>query len=108
MSNQPKNNEQQIEIELPAEVAEGHYSNLALIVHSHAEFIIDFIRVMPNVPKAKVKARIVMTPDHAKRLSKALHDNIRKYEQQFGEINDNGQQGFPGLPMNFSGQMGQA
>ncbi|MBN2088184.1 DUF3467 domain-containing protein [candidate division KSB1 bacterium] len=77
---------QQINVELGEKESEGIYSNLAVITHSNAEFIIDFTRVMPNVPKAKVYARIIMTPQHAKALLKALEENIGKFEKQFGEI----------------------
>jgi hypothetical protein len=93
-----KQNQQQLNIELPEDLSEGLYSNLAIISHSPQEFVIDFIRVMPGVPKAKVKSRIVVTPEHAKRLMKALADNVKKYEQQFGAINDKEQ---PILPMNY-------
>jgi len=82
------NNANQLNIELPEEIAEGIYSNLAIISHSNAEFVVDFIRMMPNVPKAKVKARLILTPAHAKRLLKALADNINKFETQFGMIED--------------------
>lgn len=75
-----------IEIELSAQVAEGTYSNLAVITHSTSEFVIDFIRVMPGLPKAPVKARIVLTPEHAKRLLSALEENVKRYEMQFGPI----------------------
>ena len=77
---------QQINIELGEKEAEGIYSNLAIITHSPAEFIIDFTRIVPGVPKAKVHARIITTPQHAKMLMKALKDNIDKYEARFGEI----------------------
>jgi hypothetical protein len=77
---------QQINIELGEKEAEGIYSNLAIITHSPAEFVIDFTRVLPGVPKAKVHARIVMTPQHTKMLLNALKDNIDKYEKKFGEI----------------------
>jgi len=97
MSEQKDKN--QLNIELTEEVAEGTYSNLAIITHSSAEIVIDFIRVMPGVPKAKVKSRILMTPQHAKRLLRALSDNLSKYEQMHGDINDN--EGYGGLPMNF-------
>ncbi len=99
-------NQNQINIELSEEMAEGTYSNLAIITHSNSEFVIDFIRIMPGVPKAKVKSRIVLTPEHAKRLLMALGDNITKYEEQNGtiEIND----GFPPIPMNFGGPTAQA
>ncbi|MBA4250853.1 MAG: DUF3467 domain-containing protein [Chlorobiaceae bacterium] len=82
--NQPQ--QQQINIELGEKEAEGIYSNLAIITHSPAEFIIDFTRIVPGSPKAKVHARIISTPQHAKMLMLALKDNIQKYEQRFGEI----------------------
>jgi hypothetical protein len=84
MSDQPV--QQQINIELGEKEAEGIYSNLAIITHSPAEFVIDFTRVLPGVPKAKVHARVVMTPPHTKMLLNALHDNIDKFEKKFGEI----------------------
>lgn len=85
--NDPKQQpQQQISIELGEKEAEGIYSNLAIITHSPAEFVIDFTRVLPGVPKAKVHARIVMTPQHTKMLLGALGDNIDKYEKKFGEI----------------------
>ena len=77
---------QQINIELGEKEAEGIYSNLAMITHSPAEFVIDFTRMLPGVPKTKVYARIIMTPQHAKSLLKALEDNINKFEKQYGEI----------------------
>lgn len=77
---------QQINIELSEKEAEGIYSNLAIITHSPAEFIVEFTRILPGVPKAKVHARIVMTPQHTKLLLNALNDNIRKFEEKFGEI----------------------
>ena len=86
----------QINIELDEQVAEGIYSNLAIISHSPAEFVVDFTRILPGVPKARVHARIVMTPQHAKLLLQALADNIGKYENQYGEVNVDGQhQPFP-------------
>jgi len=87
MSN-PRNPQpqQQINIELAPEQAEGIYSNLALITHSPAEFVIDFTRILPGVPKTRVYARIIMTPQHAKSLLMALQENIKKYETQYGEI----------------------
>ncbi|MCT4582121.1 MAG: DUF3467 domain-containing protein [Flavobacteriales bacterium] len=89
-------NPNQINIELNEEIAEGTYSNLAIITHSSSEFVLDFIRIMPGVPKAKVKSRVVMTPEHAKKLMRALADNIAKYESVQGVINeDSAQQGFP-------------
>ena len=85
--------EQQIEVELSVEVAEGVYSNLAIITHSNAEFIVDFINMMPGKPKANVKSRIILTPQHAKRLMVALNDNIAKFETQFGKISEGEQRG---------------
>ena len=78
----------QLNIELSDEVAEGIYSNLAIITHSPSEFVIDFIKMMPGVPKAKVKSRLILTPQHAKRLYKALKDNVSRYENSHGEIKD--------------------
>jgi Protein of unknown function (DUF3467) len=77
-----------IDIELTEEIAEGIYSNLAIITHSQSEFVIDFIKMMPGIPKAKVKSRIVLTPQHTKRLVKALADNIATFEQMNGKIKD--------------------
>ena len=84
----------QIQIELKEDVAEGTYANLAIIAHSTSEFVLDFVRMMPGVAKAQVKSRIVMTPEHAKRLAYALQDNLRRYEAQFGEINLPERQGY--------------
>lgn len=100
------NNPNQINIELSEDVAEGVYSNLAMIAHSNSEFVIDFIRLMPGVPKAKVKSRIVITPEHAKRLLQALKDNIDKYEQSFGAIKKSEEA--PKFPINFGGTIGEA
>lgn len=99
-------NANQLQIELSEEMAEGIYSNLAIITHSNSEFVIDFVRVMPGIPKAKVKSRIVLTPDHAKRLLAALNDNINKFEEMNGNIvvNDS----MPPFPINFGGPTGQA
>lgn len=90
----------QLNIELPEEVAEGIYSNLAIISHSQTEFVVDFVRLVPNVPKAKVKSRIILTPTHAKRLLSALADNVRKFENQHGQIKDKDKQQMP--PMSFN------
>ncbi|MDR0871860.1 MAG: DUF3467 domain-containing protein [Prevotellaceae bacterium] len=86
MENQLQN-QNQLNIELRPEVAEGVYSNLAIIGHSSSEFVIDFVRIMPNMPTANVKSRIILTPEHAKRLLQALQDNVVRYENQFGAIN---------------------
>jgi predicted transcriptional regulator len=99
-------NENQLNIELSEEVAEGTYANLAIITHSSSEFVLDFIRVMPGVPKAKVKSRVILTPEHAKRLLSALQDNIEKFEEANGRVKI--QNDPTGFPMNFGGTMGQA
>ncbi len=88
-------------IELPEEIADGVYSNLAIISHSQSEFVVDFIRMVPNVPKAKVKSRVIITPQHAKRLLKALNDNVVKFEKQFGPIQEGSQQTI-NYPLNFT------
>lgn len=98
--------ENQINIELSEEIAEGEYANLAMIAHSSSEFVIDFIRLMPGIPKAKVKSRIVITPEHAKRLLAALGDNIHRFEEAFGEIKQTYEE--PSFPMNFGGHVGEA
>lgn len=98
-------NQNQINIELGEDVAEGVYSNLVMISHSPEEFILDFIRVMPGVPKARVKSRIIVTPQHAKRLLGALAENIERYESSHGEIVERTP---PGQPVQFGGPHGQA
>ncbi|ALU75452.1 DUF3467 domain-containing protein [Tenacibaculum finnmarkense genomovar finnmarkense] len=99
------NKEPQLNIELDQDIAEGTYSNLAIINHSVSEFIVDFINIMPGIPKPKVKSRIILTPQHAKRLAKALVENVQKFEQTNGEIKDYEQ--VP-IPMNFGGTTGEA
>jgi hypothetical protein len=103
---EPKN-QGQFNIELSEEVAEGVYSNLAVITHSPAEFVIDFIRIMPGVPKSKVKSRIILTPEHAKRFVAALADNIAKYESVNGPIREVKGSG-PVMPVTFGGPTAQA
>ena len=95
-----------LNIELTEEVAEGTYSNIAIINHSPSEFVVDFLQMMPGVPKAKVKSRIILTPQHAKRLMNALNDNISKFQAQHGEIKDVDPTG--GIPMNFGGPTAEA
>ncbi|MEQ8623914.1 MAG: DUF3467 domain-containing protein [Vicingaceae bacterium] len=97
--------EGKLNIELNEDIAEGIYSNLAIISHSNSEFVFDFIKVMPGLPKAKVKSRIMMTPEHAKRLMRALQDNLAKFEQQHGGVKDAES---PQFPMNFGGPQGEA
>jgi hypothetical protein len=104
--NDPMNqNQNQINIELSDEVSEGIYSNLAVITHSNSEFVVDFIKLMPGVPKAKVKSRIILTPQHAKRLYRALKDNISKFEGVHGVIKETEGGDFP---FQLSGPAGQA
>lgn len=100
------NKEQQVdlEVELTDEIAEGIYANLAVIAHSSSEFVIDFIRIMPNSPKAKVKSRIVLTPENTKRLLMVLQDNINTYEQQLGHIKTPANKQNPPIPMGFGGE----
>lgn len=102
----PKNSSQ-ISIELSEETGQGTYSNLAVITHSASEFVIDFVRIMPGVPKAQVKSRIIVTPEHAKRLVAALEDNIAKYESVHGKIKEVKGSG-PAMPLNFGGPTAQA
>ncbi|MFT6716372.1 MAG: hypothetical protein ACJA0Q_001008 [Saprospiraceae bacterium] len=97
----------QLNIELSEEIADGEYANLVVITHSASEFVFDFVKVMPGVPKAKVKSRVIMTPQHAKRLMQALADNISKFEQANGPIKDL-DSGHGGIPMNFGGPTAQA
>jgi len=97
----------QISIELNEEVAQGVYSNLAVITHSSSEFVIDFVRIMPGIPKAQVKSRIILTPEHAKRLVAAMEDNISKYEAVHGPIKEV-KSSAPVLPMTFGGPTAQA
>jgi hypothetical protein len=94
-----------LNIEISEEMAEGQYANLAIITHSHAEFVLDFVNVMPGTPKSKVKSRIILTPQHAKRLMKALADNIQKYEAVNGMIKDIED---VQIPMHFGGPTAQA
>ena len=98
----------QINIELKEEIAQGTYSNLAIITHSSSEFVVDFVRIMPGVPKAEVKSRIILTPEHAKRLLMALKDNIAKFESIHGPIKDIEGGSGPVIPMNFGGPTAQA
>lgn len=102
-----KHQEQQINIELTEEVAEGIYSNLAIVSHSNAEFILDFIKIMPGIPKGKVKSRIILTPQHAKKLMHIMQENIARFEAQHGDITDINDAP-PGIPMNFGGPVGMA
>jgi len=104
MSDKDKQQQKQINIELDEKIAEGTYSNLAIINHSVSEFVVDFISMMPGAPKAKVKSRIVLTPQHAKKFLKALSDNVNRFEKAHGNIKDYEQ---PTIPLNF-GPTGEA
>ena len=104
MNSIPEQNNQ-LNIEISEEMAEGAYANLAIITHSHAEFVVDFVNVMPGAPKSKVKSRIILTPFHAKRLMKALIDNVKRFEAQYGNIKD---QETTAMPFNFGAPTAQA
>ncbi|MCZ6704375.1 MAG: DUF3467 domain-containing protein [Bacteroidetes bacterium] len=103
--NDAQSEAQQLNIELTEEIAEGVYSNLVMLAHSSEEFILDFIRVMPGVPKARVKSRIIVSPPHAKRLLRALSDNIDRYERAHGEIEETTS---PGPAVHFGMPGGEA
>jgi hypothetical protein len=105
MSEEIKQAPNQLNIEISEEIAEGHYSNLAIITHSHAEFVIDFVNVMPGTPKSKVKSRVILTPQHAKRFMKALTEYVNRFEQINGKIQDLED---VQLPLNFGGPTAQA
>ncbi len=102
---QDQQQEQQLNIELTEDMADGVYSNLVIITHSFAEFVFDYVNVMPNVPKAKVKSRIIMTPAHAKRMMRALVENVKRFEAQHGTIKEQEQ---VNVPFTFGGTTGQA
>ncbi|WP_276484945.1 DUF3467 domain-containing protein [Paraflavitalea pollutisoli] len=104
MDNQDQQ-QNQLNIEISEEIAEGVYANLAIITHSHAEFVIDFVNVMPGTPKSRVKSRIILTPQHAKRFMKALTENVNRFESLNGKIQDLEE---VQLPMNFGGPTAQA
>lgn len=103
--NKPQGN--QINIELPADIAHGVYANLAVISHSPTEFVLDFIQVLPGTPKAQVRSRVILAPQHAKRLLYALKDNVDKYERHHGDI-PLGEEPDEPLPPNFGGPAGYA
>ena len=85
--NEKENKQQgQLQVELPQDVAQGEYANFAIITHSSSDFVVDFARVLPGVPKAQVKSRVILAPEHAKRLLGALQENIVRYEREFGQI----------------------
>ena len=104
MSDNKDPKQKQLNIALDESVADGVYSNLAIINHSASEFIVDFVTVMPGAPKARVKSRVILTPEHAKRFQKALEDNINRFENAYGTIETNDP---PPIPLNF-GPTGEA
>ncbi len=106
MADNKQKQSNQINIELPEDLAEGVFANLAMIGHTNEEFVVDFIRIMPNMPKAKVKSRIVITPQHAKRFMRAMIENVQRYEAQHGPIKENKTP--PNFPMNFNTPKAQA
>ena len=100
-----QNKDSQINIELSEDMAQGVYSNLVAINHRPTEFVLDFIQMMPGVPKAKVPSRVILTPEHAKRLLEALGENVSRYEQNNGDVRTHEP---PKVPLNFGGPTGQA
>ena len=86
MNENENQNQGQFQIDLPQEVAQGEYANFAIITHSSSDFALDFARILPGVPKAQVRSRVILAPEHAKRLLQALQENIVRYEQEFGKI----------------------
>ena len=105
MAEQQQQQQNQLNIEISEEVAEGSYANLAIITHSHAEFVMDFVNVMPGTPKSRVKSRIIFTPMHAKRFMRAMQENIERYEAANGPIKDLEQ---IEIPLTFGGPTAQA
>ena len=95
----------QLNIEISEEIAEGQYANLVIITHSHAEFVVDFVNVMPGTPKSRVRSRIILTPQHAKRFMKALSENVVRFEAANGKIQDLED---VQVPLNFGGPTAQA
>ncbi len=104
MSDNNNKEQQKLNIQIDEDTAQGIYSNLVIINHSPSEFVVDYVNVMPGTPKSKVRSRVILTPQHAKRLLKALNDNIKKYESRHGEIQE---QEKPNIPLNF-GPTGEA
>ncbi len=105
MSDQNDKKQQKLNIQIDDDVAQGIYSNLAIINHSQTEFVLDFVNIMPGSPKNKVRSRIILTPQHAKRLLKALNDNIHRFEKSQGSIKE---QEKTNIPLNFGGPTGEA
>lgn len=108
MDNQQNNNQQGMQIELPQNVAQGEYANFAIITHSSSDFVMDFARILPGVPKAQVKSRVILAPEHAKRLLAALQDNIMRYESEFGRIQIPNKEPRTIAPFDFGSSKGDA
>ena len=104
-NNRSEETESKLNIELNDKIAEGEYSNLVMVGHSKEEFILDFIRVMPGVPSARVKSRIIITPRHAKRFLRALAENIERFEDANGVISESE---VPEIPLSFGSDIGEA
>lgn len=102
MTDNNENKQGQFQIELPADVAQGNYANFAIITHSSSDFVLDFARVLPGLPKAQVKSRVIMAPEHAKRLLMALQENIVRYEREYGSIKIPNQEPRTIAPFNVS------
>lgn len=100
--------QKKLNIELPEDIAQGTYSNLAIITHSSSEFVLDFVRMMPGMPKANVKSRVILNPEHAKRLFLALKDNLQKFEATHGPIKNIDDNGSGSVPLNFGPTNAQA
>ncbi len=96
-----KNDNNGFQLDLPQDVAQGEYANFAIITHSSSDFIVDFARILPGVPKAQIRSRVILAPEHAKRLLHALNDNIMRYEQEFGSIQIPNQQPRTAVPFEF-------
>lgn len=102
MDNNKNNPGGQLQLELPQDVAQGNYANFAMITHSSSDFIVDFARILPGIPKAQVKSRVILAPEHAKRLLQALQENIMRYERDFGKIQIPNQQPRTIAPFNLN------
>ncbi len=89
------------QLELPQDIAQGEYANFAIITHSSSDFILDFARILPGLPKATVKSRVILAPEHAKRLLQALNENIMRYENEFGRIQIPNQEPRTAMPFDF-------
>ncbi|MDE0979277.1 MAG: DUF3467 domain-containing protein [Flavobacteriales bacterium] len=108
MAQEDPTQKKKLNIDLPEDQAQGTYSNLAVITHSPVEFVLDFAQVMPGMPKAQVRSRIILAPHHAKRLLQALNENVQRFENQHGTIQPLKGSSDASLPLTFSGPQGEA